>query len=121
MSQTIPTLPDAPFHTLRARLDGAEFLLELLYNTRTRRWYLNVFSEDEVPLVRGLKCVPNVPLLRAYHFRAGVPAGELMITCAGGETRPPLLGELGADRRCQLTYFPRAEVLELLEAAQAEE
>lgn len=118
-SQTIPTLTDEPFYTMRVRLDGTDYLLDVQYNTRTRRYYVSLFSDDEAPLVRGLKCVPEVPLLRSYHFRPGVPAGELMVTIAGPDKRPPEFGELGPGLRCQLTYFPREDVEALVSAAKA--
>jgi hypothetical protein len=58
-------------------------------------------------------------LLRFYHHLDHVPPGELMVTCATSDDSPPVFGELGVDQRCQLSYFTRAEVDELVDAARA--
>lgn len=110
MSQTIPTLTDAPYYTIRARLEDRDYTLRFWYSTRQERYYLSIYDEDETPLVLGLKLVTNLALLRYYHHRDNVPPGELMVTCATTDASPPKFGELGADQRCQLTYFTRAEV-----------
>ena len=114
MSYTIPTLPD-PFYTTRVRLEDRDYTLEFWYATRSGRYYLNLLDAEEVPLVCGLKLVCNVPLLRYHHHKAGVPAGELIVTCSTPNPVPPTLGELGEGLRCELSYFTRDE----LEAAVA--
>lgn len=119
MSQTIPTLLDEPFYTIRARLEDRDYTLKFRYSTRQARYYLSIYDEDETPLVVGLKLVTNLALLRFYHHRPNMPPGELMVTCMTADVRPPEFGELGADQRCQLTYFTHAEVAELVAAAQA--
>lgn len=111
MSQTIPTLPD-PYYTIRVRLDDHDYTLEFRYSPRAARYYLNIFDAEDNALVCGIKLVSNLQLLRYYHFRDGVPPGELMVTCTSTDTTSPALGELGEDQRCQLTYFTHAEVLE---------
>ena len=109
MSFTIPTLPD-PYYTSRVRLDDRDYTLEFYYSTRQERYYLSLYDAEEKPLVAGLKLVCNVPLLRFYHYRDGMPSGELVVTCATQNPVPPKLGELGEDLRCELTYYTRAEL-----------
>lgn len=111
MSYTIPTLP-APFYTQRVRLDDKDYTLEFWYSTRAARYYVNLYDVDEVALVCGLKLVCNVPLLRYYHHKDGVPTGELIVTCSTPNPTPPVLGELGAGLRCELSYFTRDELAE---------
>lgn len=114
MSLTIPTL-DLPYYSTRVRLDDREYTLEFWYSTRAERYYLHLRDGEELPLVFGLKLVANVPLLRFYHHKPGMPTGELIVVCATPDTRPPVLGELGEGLRCELTYFTREE----LDTAQA--
>lgn len=109
MSQTVPTLPLA-FYTLRARLDDADYTLEFRYSPRAARYYLNLYDSENVLLAAGLKLVSNVRLLHYYHFRAGMPAGELCVTATGVDASSPALGELGPGLRCELTYFTADEV-----------
>lgn len=109
MSQTIPTLA-LPFYTLRTRLDDSDYTLEFNYSPRAARYYLNVYSSEDVLLMAGLKLVSNVPLLRFYQYRDGMPPGELIVTATGADASPPVLGELGKGLRCELSYFTAAEV-----------
>jgi uncharacterized protein DUF6983 len=109
LSQTIQTLPLA-YYTLRTRLDNADYTLEFRYSPRASRYYLNLYDSENVLLAAGLKLVSNVMLLRYYHFRAGMPQGEIMVTATTTDDSPPALGELGPGLRCELTYFTALEV-----------
>lgn len=111
MSTTVPTLVDEPFYTIRCRLDGQDYTLEFRYSDRQSRYYLTLYDANDAPLVCGLKLVSNIMLLRYYHYRDGMPPGELMVTCATTDASSPTFGELAEGGRCQLTYFTQAEVL----------
>lgn len=111
MSQTIPTLPDEPYYRIRVRLDDADFILSFWYGTRAARWYLTLLGAEETRLC-SVKLLPGVQLLRPYRYRAGVPRGELLVI-AGGDGTPPVLGELGAGLRCELTYFSAADLAQV--------
>jgi hypothetical protein len=69
--------------------------------------------------VLGLKLVTNLPLLRFYHFRENVPSGDLIVTCTTTNKSPPKLGELGKGLRCELTYFTRDELAEVVASLNA--
>lgn len=101
----IPTTPGAPYHTQKTRLDGRDYVLQFAWNEREARWYLSLFDEEEQPLALGIKLVANWPLLRFYRFDPRVPPGELMVVDLTGDGSPPGLDELGAGKRCELTYF----------------
>lgn len=116
MSATIPTLSD-PFYTIRVRLDGADYTLEFVYSPRQSRYYLNVYDANDTPIVCGLKLVSNTRLLKYYRYRAGVPAGELMVTSTTGDKSSPAIGDMADGGRCQLTYFTAAEVAEQADLA----
>lgn len=110
--QTIPTLSD-PYYTIRVRLEERNFLLKFLYSPRQERYYLSLYNGDDgTPLVCGLKLVTNLPLLRFYKHRDGMPAGDLLVTCAFADRSPPKIGELGSGLRCELTYYTQAELAE---------
>jgi len=115
MSQTIPT-SDLPFYSLRTRLDERDYTFKFNYSTRQSRWYLSIYDVENVLLVAGLKLVANFPLLKYYKFRDGMPQGDLIVMCTTADTAPPTLNELGPGLRCELTYYPQAE----LEALAAE-
>lgn len=109
MSQTIPTLAE-PFYTIRVRLDDRDYTFEFLYSPRQERYYLSLFDSEDKPLVLGLKLVSDVALLRYWHYKEGIPLGELIVTSTGEDKSSPRLGDLLEDGRCQLTYFTKAEV-----------
>ena len=108
MSQTIPTLAEEPYYTIRVRLDDQDYTLSFYYSTRRERWYLTLLDADNVRLC-SVKLLPGVELLAPYRYRAGVPFGELIVIC-GEDGTPPKLGELGSGLRCELTYFQAAEM-----------
>jgi uncharacterized protein DUF6983 len=118
VSQTVPTLP-LPFYTLRTRLDDSDYTLEFNYSPRAERYYLNLYSSEDVLLVAGLKLVPGVLLLRYYKYRDGMPQGELVVTATGADGSPPKLGELGRGLRCELSYFTVEELKANRQAAEA--
>lgn len=110
MSLTIPNLPDEPYHSLRVRLEGQDYSLELLYSTRGGTYSLNILDEELKPIAMGLKLFTGVPLLASYKRDSRLPTGDLYVVALGADQTPPALGELGAGLRCELTYFTLAEL-----------
>ena len=103
----IPTLADGTaFYTQRTNLDGSDYSLVFQWSTRSQRWYLSLYDADGSLLIGSMKLVINWPLLRYYHGRAGVPAGELWVVSLGSSVEPPGFDELGEGLRCELTYYP---------------
>lgn len=113
MTQTIPNLPNEPYHSLRVRLDERDYTLEFLYSTRGETFSLNMLDEENEPIVYGLKLYAGVPLLTAYKRDERVPRGELLVVALTSDQTPPKLGELGQGLRCELTYYPEADLDEL--------
>lgn len=114
MSQTIATLPNEPFHTLRVRLDDQDYTLELRYNTRAENWSLSLYDAEDTLLLAGLKVFTNLPLLRYYRHISALPPGELVAMTVGSDDSAPKLGELGKGLRVELTYFTPAELVAIL-------
>ena len=101
----IPTV-SYPAYTMRVRLDGLDYRLRLRWHTREQRWRLDLYDAEEEPLVLGLAIEANRPLLRWYHSDDRVPPGELFAVSTIDDDSPPGLEELGAGKRCELTYYP---------------
>jgi hypothetical protein len=93
-------------YSFRTTLDGVDYQLELDWSSREERWYLSVLSAEGQLLSGRTKVLSNWPMLRYYHHRVGVPAGELIAVNTGSNDAPPGLYELGIGARCELTYFP---------------
>jgi cag pathogenicity island protein 13 len=107
---TIPTTND-PFQRMTVRLDGRDYVLELRFNQREDRWYLSIADDESVPLLSGLKLQANWPLLWRHRYNVQLPPGEIMAAVTTGDRTPPTLNDLGEGKRCELTYFDRAELL----------
>jgi hypothetical protein len=105
-SQTVLTVPGNPNYTLRTRFDGRDFNLKFLWNEREERWYLDIRTDSDLPIVMGIKLITNRPLLRFYKFDARLPPGELYAWSLTTDESPPGLFELGSGKRVELSYHP---------------
>lgn len=101
----IPTL-DESFYTTRVTLDGTDYNLGFNYNTREKRWYLDIFDVENQPLLLGTKIVCLWPLAQYQKEARNLPPGILYCASGTNDNSPPEFGELGENRRCQLTYWP---------------
>jgi len=106
---TIPTTNDS-FQRMTVRLDGRDYVLTLLYNQREESWYLSIGDDESVPLLSGLKLQANWPLLWRHRYNTSLPPGELMVTSTT-DSVSPTLSDLGEGKRCELTYYDRAELV----------
>jgi hypothetical protein len=69
-------------------LDGVRFRLDTYTNKIDGCWYLDVFDEDEAPLVMGLALVTGLDLL--YPFRhLDIPEGTLFVNDLAGPREDP--------------------------------
>lgn len=96
----IPTLTDGTTaYRQRVRLDGEDWIFDLLWNGRTESWSLAILSVDGAEVLRGQGVVCNLPLLqRAIEG----PPGQLWAASSDGGVEGPGLTELGG--RVSLWY-----------------
>jgi hypothetical protein len=99
-----------PYYSERVRLDGRDYVLRFAWNEREERWYLSFLTGSEEPILMGIKLIANWPLLDSYRFDTRLPAGEIYCVDWTSDGTPPLLDELGDDKRCQLLYFAPDEL-----------
>lgn len=107
--QSIPTSED-PHYQQRARLDGRDYVLTFQFNEREARWSLTLADEAGDPIATGIKLIANWRLLHPYRYDPRCPPGELTCSDISGDGSPPTLLELGKGKRCELLYWPRAEL-----------
>jgi hypothetical protein len=62
----------------RVELEGVTYVLTFHWNARRNLWALDVALPGEDPAVAGISIVSNRLLLSRYHYRTGVPPGELV-------------------------------------------
>jgi hypothetical protein len=106
---TLLTTED-PFQKQNVNLDGVDFIVSLSFNQREERWYLSIADDEGTPLISGLKLLANYRLLFRHRYNTKLPAGEIMAIDTTPDGSPPTLLELGAGKRCVLTYLDAAEV-----------
>lgn len=109
-TQTIDTLDGEPYFTSRVRLDERDYTLEFWYSTRSENYSLTIYDVEENLLRAGLRLFPLVNLLAPHRWDPRLPQGELIVACFVADQSPPKLGELGAGKRCELTYMPAADL-----------
>lgn len=98
MASTLQVIPmrqssGVPFE-LKAALNGVTFLLRFVYNVRCKYWTMHVLDASNNPILMGVRCVINYPLLirSASEDR---PVGQLYFddpTLAGADPGPYDLG-----------------------------
>lgn len=107
----IPT-DNAPYSTQRTVLDGTEYLFRFFYNAREDRWAFDLLTEDERVLLSGCRIMPEVYLLRRYHYMDGMPPGEILCLSYQGDD-PPGLEDLVPGGRCELLYVSAQDLIDL--------
>ena len=116
MIVTIALAPGVPSYRQRTVLDGVEYVLELRWSQRERRWYLDMRDVNGHPLVIGMKLVANWPLLYRFRTVRGLPPGELIVLSTRWPPRDPGLDELGATVR--LAYVSANEIADMFSGRQ---
>jgi hypothetical protein len=106
----IPTStdPERPHYTQRTSLDGRTYLLELRWNGRQARWFLDLYTANGSVIRTGILIRVNWPLLRLVTDERA-PPGVLMAIDRSGALKDPGLTELGS--RVELLYFDESEGL----------
>lgn len=90
----------------RVELDGVTYSLTFHWNARMGLWMLDVGLPGANVSVAGVTCVANRFLFARYHYRDGVPPGELMASDPTGLRTGPGFDWSGFT----LCYFTADEV-----------
>lgn len=98
MAEFLPFFPDAPDISYGVVLDGVQYLIRLVWRTRTASWYLDLSLADGSPLLRGRRLSPGTTLNEGLALEG--PPGWLVADGADPYGR----GEV------RLLYFSGAEV-----------
>jgi hypothetical protein len=97
----IPLASDTPFFSLRATLEGVEYLFTFRYVQRLDRWYFDLaLAADGTPIWSGIKLICNWDLLGRCVSNTR-PPGSLLAVGEGS----PGFSEIGQGRRVQLVYI----------------
>ncbi len=62
----------------RVELDGAVYVITFHWNARAGLWFLDIGLPGADVAAAGVAAVSNRFLFHRYHYRDGIPPGELM-------------------------------------------
>lgn len=119
MAQLIPTSTELADYRQVTNLDGRDYVLRFLYNTREDRWYLYLYDQDESPIVGGIKIVAEIDLLQRVTDPRRPPGILIARDLTASDDAPkiesedPGLNDLGQDGRVKLLYFTESEAAAL--------
>lgn len=92
----IPTDNTLPWYTFRIVLSNITYTLQLRYNTRMDRWFMQIQDAVGNPIVSGLPLLQRYSPLLQYRTLA-VPAGDILIYNNTGTLNPPGLASFLSD------------------------
>lgn len=80
MEYTIITVPDMNDSVSRIVLNGTAYLIRFTYNDTKDYWKFGLYDTQNVPILVGVKIVPNFPL-NLFCGVTGLPEGAFGATC----------------------------------------
>jgi hypothetical protein len=107
----IPVQENFSAWSQRTNLDGVDYQLDFAWNGLAGAWYLSISDTQGVPFVTGLKLVSNRPLLKRFHFIAGMPPGEIYAADPSGTIS--YAGFTDLNRSVDVVYFDAAELADI--------
>lgn len=90
----IPVDASAPAYDIEVELGGTVYKLALAWNTRGEFWSLSVLTQQEVPIVLGVRIAADWDLLSQFAD-ARLPAGRILAIDQSGAGLDPALDDLG--------------------------
>jgi hypothetical protein len=106
MAFVIPVQEGLTFFTFDIEIDGRLYNWEVYWNEREETWYFDLFDEDQIAIITGVKLVINYNLLSSYAD-ARIPAGAIMFLNENDNV-VPTADNLGVD--FNIYYFTEEEV-----------
>lgn len=93
---TIPLDENLPDYSFSCTLDGASYTLRAYYNTRARRWRLNILDISENPVLMGIPLTIGRDLTAGLRYLQ-IPPGVFMALDDTGDGTQPTLGSFLLD------------------------
>lgn len=107
MPLVLPT-PQSTWSSQDVTLAGRDYTFEYRYNTRDKRWRVDIYSE-ETPVVLGLKIMENQSLLSNYRLPL-FDHGDIYCLRSKDDGLPVGRYNLGQDRAYSLLYYTNEEL-----------
>lgn len=92
----IPLDQDVPWYMFSLSLDLVTYNLEVMHNSRSGIWVLNIYNVAQAPLLMGIPLLIRRDLTRSYHT-LNIPKGALVVLDDRGDGTQPGLGSFLLD------------------------
>lgn len=103
--QIIPSNPDGSY-TMQIALSGVLFNLDFHWNSLNSFWVMGIYTANRVPVVLGIKIVPNYNLSGQYVY-SSMPTGTIACQNFIGEWGE--IGRFDMGDTTQLVYYEPGE------------
>lgn len=94
------------FQSFPVVLDDVQFILKFIWNDRESTWRMDILDATRVPLLSGLKLVPNRALTFEYKG-SNLPQGIIGVESETANVKPTF-ESLGSTMK--ITYFTKEEI-----------
>ena len=113
MPQILPIEPGEPHTQTWTVIDGTPVLFELRWNARDAAWYFDLYDQEEVRIMSGVKVVLGVHLGRQSTHPL-TRKGVFVAIDLSGEARDATFDDIGT--RVQIRHYTVAEVVATMQA-----
>jgi hypothetical protein len=112
------TMFDANDFITTVMLNDEPYKLHFSWNDNAKQWYVDVLTNDNIEIARGLSVVPNLPLFSFYR-RERLPLGELMavIVNQDDDENQSIGRQDFLNGKATLVYIPAEELNDALETS----
>ena len=89
-------------------VDDKEYLLHMSYNMSEDSWSMGLLTKDNVPIISGMKIVPNY-WINEFYRQADMPKGNFIV-----QSPKDTVGRYDfRDGIAKMLYFSKKELLEM--------
>lgn len=103
--QIIPFNEDGSF-LMQITLSSSIFNLQFHWNSLNEFWVMDIYDSGFVPVVFGIKIVPNYDISGQYTY-SNMPSGD--IVCQNFQNTFGDIGRFDMGSTCELVYYEPAE------------
>ena len=97
-----------PSQTFPITLDGINYNLKLVWNSRGEFWTISISDANQNTIVSGIKMTLNYGVLQDYRAYS-VPPGDLMFLDTSGDETKIEFEDFGNNRPLNLVYVEAAD------------
>lgn len=110
MPLQMPLIPSEPNYHFSIDLVSVTFIINIRWNERSESWYMDVSSEDEIPLLLGMRIVLGT-LIGVRSTAVGRPDGQFIVSDLTDQGLDATLDDLGV--RVLMYFYTTAELIAL--------